>query len=142
MRPALDRRVRELRARVLVRSWDYRQRHHARGVWFRLRRVLAEASAAFVVAPEDAGALVSEGCHADPVGEALEPRKLIVFAAAERVARIGSARAVPLRLGRDVLEARHLVLTPFDPDPRGAQGRSGGDGPPAAGPQTPRRLRA
>jgi hypothetical protein len=115
--PALERRVSELRARVLVRSWDYRQRHHARGVWFRLRRVLAEASAAFVVAPEDAAALVAEGCRADPVGEALEPRKLIVFAAAERVARIASARAVSLRLGRDVLEARHLVLTPFDPAP-------------------------
>ncbi len=117
MTPALERRVREQRARVLVRSWDYRQRRHARGMWFRLRRVLAEASAAFVVAPEDAAALVEEGCRADPVGDALEPRKLIVFAAAERVARIGSARAVPLRLGRDVLEARHLVLTPFDPAP-------------------------
>ena len=117
MTPALERRVRELRARVLVRSWDYRQRHHARGVWFRLRRVLAEASAAFVVAPEDAAALVAEGCRAEPVGESLEPPKLIVFAAAERVARIGSARAVPVRLGRDVLEARHLVLTPFEPAP-------------------------
>jgi hypothetical protein len=115
MTPALERRVRELRARVLVRSWDYRQRRHARGVWFRLRRVLAEASAAFVVAPEDAAALVAEGCRAEPVGEALEPRKLIVFASAERVARIGSAHAVPVRLGRDVLEARHLVLTPFEP---------------------------
>jgi len=112
--PALERRARELRARVLVRSWAYRQRHHARGVWFKLRRVLAEASAAFVVAPEDAAALVAEGCRVEPVGESLEPRKVIVFAAAERVARIGSARAVPVRLGRDVLEAQHLVLTPFD----------------------------
>ncbi len=117
MTPALERRVMELRARVLVRSWSYRQRHHARGVWFRLRRVLAEASAAFVVSPEDAAALVAEGCRTEPVGKSLEPPKLIVFAASERVARIRSARAVPVRLGRDVLEARHLVLTPFEPDP-------------------------
>jgi hypothetical protein len=117
MTPALERRVTELRARVQVRSWEYRQRHHARGVWFRLRRVLAEASAAFVVAPEDAAALVAEGCRPELVGEALEPPKLIVFAPSERVARIGSARAVPVRLGRDVLEARHLVLTPFEPAP-------------------------
>jgi len=117
MTPVFERRVMELRARVLVRSWNYRQRHHARGVWFRLRRVLAEASAAFVVAREDAAALVAEGCRAEPVGESLEPPKLIVFAAAERVARIRSAREVPVRLGRDVLEARHLVLTPFEPAP-------------------------
>lgn len=61
--------------------------------------------------------LVAEGCRVDPVGESLEPPKLIVFAASERVARIRSARAVPVRLGRDVLEARHLVLTPFEPGP-------------------------
>jgi len=117
MTPALERRVMELRARVLVRSWNYRQRHHARGVWFGLRRVLAEASAAFVVAPEDAAALVSEGCRPEPVGGALQPPKLILFAASERVSRIRSARAVPVRVGRDVLEARHLVLTPFEPAP-------------------------
>lgn len=115
MTPAFDQRIRDLHARVLMRSWGYRQRDHARGVWFRLRRALAEASAAYVVGPDDAATLVAEGCRAHPVGEALEPQKLIVFADAERVARIASARPVPLRLGRDVLEARHLVLTPFDP---------------------------
>jgi hypothetical protein len=113
--PAFDRRVREQRARVLVRSWDYRQRHHARGTWFRLRRVLAGASAAYVVAPEDAAALVAEGCRVEPVGGAFEPPKVIVIADAARVARIGSARAVAVRLGLDVLEAQHLVLTPFEP---------------------------
>jgi hypothetical protein len=41
MGPAYERRVREQHARMLVRSLDYRQRRHARGVWFRLRRVLA-----------------------------------------------------------------------------------------------------
>lgn len=114
---ALERRVTEQRARVLVRCWNCRQRHHARGVWFRLRRVLAGASAAFVVAADDAAALLAEGYRADPVGDALEPRKVIVFTSAARVARIRSAREVPVRLGPDVLEADHLVLTPFDPDP-------------------------
>ena len=117
MTPAAERRIREQRVRVLVRSWNYRQRHHARGVWFRLRRVLADASAAFVVGPDDAAALIAEGCHVEPVGEALEPPKVILFAPAARAARIASARAVPVRLGRDVLAAQHLVLTPFEPDP-------------------------
>ena len=47
MTEAVERRLRQLRSRVLVRAWDYRQRNHARGVWFRLRRVLAEASQAY-----------------------------------------------------------------------------------------------
>jgi len=111
---ALNQRVSEFRARVLVRSWEYRQRHHARGVWFRLRRVLAEASAAFVVSAEDAAALAAEGYRLEPVGQALEPQKWILFVPAERVARMASARPIPVRLSRELLEAQHLVLTPFD----------------------------
>ena len=79
--------------------------------------MLADASAAFVITAEDATALVAEGRSPEPVGEALEPRKLIVFAPADRVARIASARQVPVRLERDVLEAQNLVLTPFDHAP-------------------------
>jgi hypothetical protein len=97
-----------------VRAWDYRQRRHARGAWFRLRRVLADASAAFVITADDARQLVAEGHHAEPVGSELEPRKLIVFAPAERVAQVASARAVPVRLDGQVLEAAYLALTPFD----------------------------
>ncbi len=114
MTQVLNRRVRELHARVLVRSWEYRQRHHARGVWFRLRRVLAEASAAFVVSAEDAVTLAAEGYRLEPVGQALEPQKSILFVPAQRVARIASARAIPVRLSRELLEAQFLVLTPFD----------------------------
>ena len=44
-----ERRLRELRSRVLVRAFDHRQRRHARGVWFRLRRVLALAREAYAV---------------------------------------------------------------------------------------------
>jgi hypothetical protein len=115
--PALERRARELRARVLVRSWDYRQRHHARGVWFKLRRVLADARAAFVIPGDDAAALIAEGYRIEPVVRALDPRTVIVFAPAERIARIAAARQVPVRLSREVLEARHLALIPFEPVP-------------------------
>jgi len=111
---ALNQRVSEFRARVLVRSWEYRQRHHARGVWFRLRRVLAGASAAFVVSAVDAAALAAEGYRFEPISRALEPQKSILFVPAERVARIASARAIAVRLNRELLEAQYLVLTPFD----------------------------
>jgi hypothetical protein len=114
---ALERRARELHARWLVRSWDYRQRDHARGDWFRLRRVLVEAAAAFVIPPEELAALVAEGYRLEPAGQALVPAKSIVFAPAERVVRIVSAREVPVRLCAELLEAQHMVLTPIDPSP-------------------------
>ncbi|MBI1876032.1 MAG: hypothetical protein HYS05_19375 [Acidobacteria bacterium] len=102
---------------MVVRSWDYRQRRHARGVWFRLRRVLADASAAYVIPRDEAQRLVAEGRRAEPVGEELEPPKVIVFVAAERLARIASARPVPVRLGGEVLAAECLALIPFETAP-------------------------
>ena len=114
MSASLERRVRQLRARALVRGWEYRQRRHARGVWFRLRRVLADASAAFVIPSDEARRLVAEGRRAEPVGYELEPPKLIVFAQADRIAQIASARSVAVRLTSPLLEAECLALTPFE----------------------------
>ena len=99
---------------MIVRSWDYRQRRHARGAWFRLRRVLADARAAYVIPWDDARTLIAEGRQAEQVGGELEPPKLIVFVDAERIARIPSVRPVPLRLGGELLAAGCLALTPFD----------------------------
>ena len=111
---SLERRLRQMRSRLLVRSWDYRQRRHARGVWFRLRRVLADASEAYTIPRDEAERLMAEGHRADPVGCELEPRKLLLFASAERVARIGSARPLAVRLGAELLAAECLALVPFD----------------------------
>ena len=113
MNPSLERRVNQLRSRVLVRSWDYRQRRHARGVWFRLRRLLADASAAYAISSDEAGRLIAEGYRAEPVGAEIEPPKLIVFVPAERLAQIASARPVPVRLGGEWLSTDCLALTPF-----------------------------
>ena len=114
MNPSLERRVKQLRSRVLVRLWDYRQRRHARGVWFRLRRVLTDASAAYVIPADEARRLIAEGYRAEPVGAEIEPPKLIVIVPAARLAQIASARPVPVRLGREWLSAECLALTPFD----------------------------
>jgi hypothetical protein len=114
MSPTFERRIREHRARMLVRSLDYRQRRHARGVWFRLRRVLAEAGAAFVIPEDEARTLIAEGHRPEPVGQELEPPKLIVMASSGRIARIASAQPVPMRLGGELLTATCLALTPFE----------------------------
>jgi spermidine synthase len=115
MSPILERRIREQRARVLMRSFDYRQRHHARGVWFRVRRVLADARAAYVIPENDARTLIAEGHRVEPVGQELEPPKLIVIASSARISQIASAHPVPVRLGGDLLTAQFLALTPFEP---------------------------
>ena len=114
MTPSLERRLRQHRSRVLVRSRDYRQRRHAQGVWFRLRRVLADASEAYAVTPEQAQELVEEGYTAEPVGQELEPPRFIVFVAAARVARMATARPLPLRLSAELLTAECLALVPFE----------------------------
>ena len=110
---SLEQRLRQLRSRLLVRSWGYRQRRHARGVWFRLRRVLADASEAYAISLEEARVLLAEGRRAEPIGRELEPVKLILFVPSGRVAAITSARPLPVRLGAELLAAECLALVPF-----------------------------
>lgn len=118
MSAALERRLRRMRSRVLVRSWDYRQRRHARGVWFRLRRLLAHASAALSVPPETAQRLLDEGFRPEAVGRELEPPKLMFVVPAARAARLESARPLAVRLSAELLAAECLVLVPFEPEAR------------------------
>jgi hypothetical protein len=114
VRPSLERRLRQYRSRVAVRSWDYRQRDHARGVWYRLRRVLAAAQAAHSIPRAEALKLIAEGYAAEPVGQEIDPPKLILFVPADRVAQIESARRLPVRLVAELLATECLALTPFE----------------------------
>jgi hypothetical protein len=116
MSAVFERRLRAQRARVLIRMHDYRQRRHAHGVWLRLRRVLADASAAYAISADDARALAAAGHQVQPVGAELEPPKLIVSVPAERVRTIAGAEQVPVRLGGALLAAPGLALVPFDAD--------------------------
>lgn len=114
MSAVLEQRARQYRSRMLVRTWDYRQRHHARGVWYRLRRLLADTSRAYVVSSHDVAQLCAEGFAIEPVGNAIEPPKIIVCAPTTHVANLASAREVPVSLSGDLLSAACLVLVPFD----------------------------
>jgi len=112
-RVILERRLREMRARAQIRSWEYRQRHRGKGVWNRLRRVLAQAERAFVVSAEDARQLISEGFGPAPVGGELHPKKTILVVPAERVQQLTSRKETPVRLSVQLLTAREIVLVPF-----------------------------
>jgi hypothetical protein len=108
-----ERRLREMRSRVLVRAFDDRQRGHARGVWFRLRRVLTLAREAYVVPRDEGERLIAEGHRPDPVGRELEPPRIVLFVPAERVTEIASARPLAVRLSAELLSAECLALVPF-----------------------------
>jgi hypothetical protein len=99
---------------MVIRAFDYRQRHPAGGVWFRLRRLLAGTRQAYVISEEEAAQLHREGCRVEAVGREVDPPKLILVAPAERVAALTSARAVPVSLGGELLSAKCLVLVAFD----------------------------
>jgi hypothetical protein len=109
----LERRVRQVRSRVAVRAWTYRQRHHAKGVWMRLRRLLADAQSAYTIPGSEAEQLLAEGFRPEAVGQELEPPKIVLFVPAERAALITGAREIPVRLEVALLEAPALVLVRF-----------------------------
>lgn len=109
-----ERRLRELRSRMLVRAFDHRQRRHARGAWYRLRRVLTFAREAYALPPEEAARLIAEGHRPEPVGRELEPSRVILFVPAERLAKIGSARRLAVRLNAETLSAECLALVAFE----------------------------
>ncbi len=91
----------------------YRQRHHAKGVWTRLRRLLADAQSAYAIPGSVAEQLLAEGFLPEAVGQELEPPKVVLFVPAERAALITGAREIPVRLEGALLEAPALVLVRF-----------------------------
>lgn len=110
----LRRRASEARARAATRRWEYRQRHHAKGTWFRLRRLLAESRLVFVTSEEVAQQLLAEGFRPETVGRELFPQKTMIAVPAARAERLAEARSIPVRLGADLLSARFLVLVYWD----------------------------
>jgi hypothetical protein len=111
-------RARAVRTRAEIRRWEYRQRDLAAGVWFRLRRVLADAKSAYAISGDDAALLVAEGFALEACGADLAPEKTILFIDEGRLSRVASRRPIAVGLGPDFLQARAIALTRFDTLPR------------------------
>ena len=110
----LERRARRVRARNAVRKWEYRQRRHAKGVWVRLTRLLADASHAWEIDEAVANELIKEGYKVEPAGLELEPTKTMVVIPANHPGPSGvGARPISVNLGADFLAARYIVLRRF-----------------------------
>ena len=110
MSTKLQARARQIRQRATVRAWEYRQRHHSKGVWFRFRRALVDAESAWSIGTEDADRLERDGFTPLAVGDELEPRKRIFFVSEHRLEQLPTRTAVPLRLAAELLAAENLVL--------------------------------
>jgi hypothetical protein len=82
-------------------------------MWYRLRRLLTDASAAYALTEQTARELVAEGHRPDPVGERMEPPKIILWASAKRLDSIADKRRIPVRLSSDFLSARYVALVRF-----------------------------
>ena len=115
MSASLQERARHAHERALVRAWEYRQRHHSKGVWFRLRRVLVDAATAWVIDEADADRLAGGGHAPLPVGRELVPEKRMFFVPAEELQALSTRRQIPVRLGIELLQARSVVLVAFPP---------------------------
>ena len=113
MTAAMHRKARAVRSRAAVRAWEYRQRMHAKGVWFRLRRLLADSSMVYEIPESQVEHLVAEGCSMQPVGGELHPSKIIMFVSPQQARRIAGARRIPVRIGAELLAARCLALVRF-----------------------------
>lgn len=112
----MQARAHAVRTRAAIRSWKYRQRNLAAGVWFHVRRVLADAKDAYVISDDDARRLLADGYKAEACGARLEPAKIIVFVDSARLEQVDSRRPIPVRLGPDFLLASAIVLAPFPPE--------------------------
>ena len=106
-------RVRRIRSRAAVRAWEYRQRRHSKGTWYRLRRVLADSRACWVVPEDEAQRLIDEGHLPEPAGHQLQPPKNIFRLSAERIEAIPDRKQIRVGLHSELLAASCLVLEPF-----------------------------
>jgi hypothetical protein len=111
---SLHERVRQIRSRTVIRRWEFRQRDHARGTWYRIRRLLAGSRQVFVVSDPDFDRLLSVGRTQHPVGTKLHPERRIVSATLAEATSLSSARELDVRLSSQLLGERNWVLVPFE----------------------------
>ena len=114
MKESLRSRARKVRAQAAIRAWEYRQRNHSKGVWFRLRRVLADAESAYSISLSEVQRLEEEGFTREPVGAEIEPQKVIIFVPAARLEHIPKKSRLRVALDAEFFAARCVDLSRFE----------------------------
>jgi hypothetical protein len=109
-RAKLHERIKAARAADAIRRFEYRQRNLARGVWFRLRRLLSRAATAWQIEEEDARRLLDEGIRPQGVGLEIEPPIQILVVPEQRIQTLATRQPLTVRLSAELLTTRHLAL--------------------------------
>src|SRR5678815_4280491 len=110
----LTRRAEGVVSRAAVRAWEYRQRNHAKGVWVRLQRLLADTDRLYVISDETMRRLTEAGFDAEPIGLELEPPIRMVVIPGQYGAWLEGAPQIRVALHSDLLRARNIALVPFE----------------------------
>lgn len=102
-----------MKQRLAVRAWEYRQRHGSKGVWDRLRFVLALSEHAFAIDDAMAASLTAQGHRPHAVGAELEPQRMYVVLAAEDARCVAGAQEIAVRLDAEFLGHAKVALVLF-----------------------------
>jgi hypothetical protein len=111
--PRHAERIRKMKQRLAVRAWEFRQRNSSKGVWDRLRLVLALSERAFAIDDALARSLEARGHHPHPVGAELEPARQYFVLDAGDVGLVEGAREIPVRLDMELLAHERVALVLF-----------------------------
>ena len=109
----LRRRIEKSESSLIERQWEYRQRNHAAGAWFRLRLLLALCEEAYVLTEGDLDSLLATGCPLHPVGSEFLPARSILLVSRDRRAKVMGLPRLPIRLGSGVLTLPRIAVVPF-----------------------------
>lgn len=107
-------RIRKMKQRQAVRAWEYRQRRASKGVWDRLRAVLARSERAYALDEDAKAALRSLGVRPHPVGGELQPVREYYVLPATEGRRVASLPELQVGLGAAFLDAPRVALVYFE----------------------------
>lgn len=110
----LQARARAVRARAVVRAWEFRQRTLAAGVWGRLVRLFALAQAVYEIPCGTAQELIAAGAVPAAVGYELDPPRTILILDGATASSLPGARELPLRPAPFLLGSPCLAVVLFD----------------------------
>lgn len=114
MNERLQTRLREIKSRSAIRSWQMRQLSHASGVWFRLGLLLATSRSAWAISDSDVQRLIDKGLDSHPVSAELEPAHTILVITEQDLRLLDSRREVPFSDCVRTLSVSAIALVPFE----------------------------
>ena len=110
----LEARAKAIRSRATIRAWEIRQHAHARGAWFKIERIFALTSRAWVLGEADVQTLIDAGHKPEDCGLRLQPPRRFFVIESNEVSTLADAREIAVALSSEIVSAPALALVLFD----------------------------